>query len=96
MNSDLTIQRQIDLKTLAAFSGLLGPTVMLRGFEGNLKAEIANVRHITKGAIEVLKKHGHNDAAKGLEDALEKVDARFKTSEKTAHQSGRTEASRGA
>lgn len=96
MNSDLTIQRQIDLKTLSAFSGLLGPTIMLRGFEGNLKAEIANVRHVAKGAIEVLKKHGHSDAAKGLEDALEKVDARFKTSEGNAHQSSRTETRRGA
>lgn len=96
MNSDLMIQRQIDLKTLSAFSGLLGPTIMLRGFEGNLKAEIANVRHVAKGAIEVLKKHGHSDAAKGLEDALEKVDARFKTPKGDAHQPSRVETSRRA
>lgn len=84
MNSDLTIQRQIDLKTLAAFSSLLGPTVMLEGFKGNLTAEIANVRHVVKASIEVLKEKGHTDAAIGLEDALEKINARFKTPQRNA------------
>lgn len=96
MNQDHTLQRQIDLRTLSAFSGLLGPSIMLHRLEGNLKAEAANVRFIISGAIDVLRENGHEESAKGLEAALRTINERFKASNGHSHQTNRVEARKGA